>query len=389
LYKNLSGIDHIDASMATGTVKLVLDQGFMNASDDGKVTISYGSSGISSLNTSRIDATKYDVKVEDTGSQLTVTMTEKGVVPTPTPDPEPTPKPTPEPTPEPTPTPVDGQDYKLSSGANTITGTDGDDTVSAYIGQLSAEDSLAMGKGFDTLSITSSSFTFDSNDYSKLYGIDNLDVTGSSSQRAQVVLNNAFLDATDSDKLTITHGEDGLKLLDTSTLDHAKYDVFLSGNGKVNLSGGADEVRISAGSNGNVYGNGGNDLLYGNNGIDQLFGGAGNDLLQGGHGMDKLSGGAGSDTFRYTNVLDGGDIISDFDASDILDLSGLFKANGIGTMTTSQALSGGYLTLGQTGGDVSVTFDKDGSAGSGRGVTMVTLQDYQQQDLVPADLLVS
>lgn len=74
------------------------------------------------------------------------------------------------------------------------------------------------------------------------------------------------------------------------------------------------------------------DYLSGLGGNDVLIGNGGNDVLLGGSGDDQLSGGAGSDQFRFENVTDGHDIISDFVAgagNDIVNLDALFDALSI------------------------------------------------------------
>ncbi|MGZ9107882.1 MAG: calcium-binding protein, partial [Micavibrio sp.] len=73
----------------------------------------------------------------------------------------PTPTPDPEPTPEPEVPPVGSGpaiDVKLSSNINTVTGTDGNDIVRTYIGQLDAADIVNLGGGYDTLLFSSNGF---------------------------------------------------------------------------------------------------------------------------------------------------------------------------------------------------------------------------------------
>lgn len=57
-----------------------------------------------------------------------------------------------------------------------------------------------------------------------------------------------------------------------------------------------------------------NNLLFGNNDDDTISGRNGNDILAGENGNDTLSGGLGEDKFVFTNVLEGVDIIKDFNA---------------------------------------------------------------------------
>jgi Ca2+-binding RTX toxin-like protein len=73
------------------------------------------------------------------------------------------------------------------------------------------------------------------------------------------------------------------------------------------------------------------DVLTGNAGANVLNGFDGDDRLQGGDGADRLIGGLGADTFVFTAVSDSDgaalDRITDLQASDVIDLSGI-DANG-------------------------------------------------------------
>jgi len=74
----------------------------------------------------------------------------------------------PDPTPEPEISPVGtgpAIDVKLSSNVDMVTGTEGNDTVRTYIGQLNPADTLNMGSGYDTLLFSTKGFTFDSATY--------------------------------------------------------------------------------------------------------------------------------------------------------------------------------------------------------------------------------
>ncbi|NJR61169.1 MAG: hypothetical protein HC769_21470 [Cyanobacteria bacterium CRU_2_1] len=66
----------------------------------------------------------------------------------------------------------------------------------------------------------------------------------------------------------------------------------------------------------------GNDVLFGNNGVDILRGGAGNDRLSGSRGKDRLAGGRGKDIFRFADIRDRVDRITDFrSVDDIIHIS--------------------------------------------------------------------
>jgi VCBS repeat-containing protein len=87
-----------------------------------------------------------------------------------------------------------------------------------------------------------------------------------------------------------------------------------------------------------LYGGSGNDTISGKQGNDTVYGGSGNDIINGnddndvligGYGADTITGAKGDDTFKYLDVRDTGDTITDFhhnDATggnDIIDLSAI------------------------------------------------------------------
>jgi Ca2+-binding RTX toxin-like protein len=130
---------------------------------------------------------------------------------------------------------------------------------------------------------------------------------------AQVTVDHA--EATDK---LVVGGFDGDDTIDASTLAVGTVSLLLSGDG-------GDDV---------VLGSAGADQVIGGVGGDALFGNDGDDIIAGGVGDDLLAGGAGSDTFRLTTVLDGHDIIIDFDGDaaggqDVYDLSEFFLGSGV------------------------------------------------------------
>ena len=87
---------------------------------------------------------------------------------------------------------------------------------------------------------------------------------------------------------------------------------------------GNEVANVLKGNGGNdvIRGFEGNDTLYGGIGNDLLEGDAGNDILIGGAGADTLTGGGGADRFVF-DTLELSDLITDFGATDIIDLSAL------------------------------------------------------------------
>ncbi|BCB42218.1 hypothetical protein VagYM19_13450 [Vibrio alginolyticus] len=75
----------------------------------------------------------------------------------------------------------------------------------------------------------------------------------------------------------------------------------------------------------NLSGGAGNDLLFGQGGNDILVGGEGDDILIGGLGNDILTGDEGSDIFKWIDVSNERDTVTDFNKDeDTLDFSDLF-----------------------------------------------------------------
>lgn len=384
LYSRISGIDNIDVTAANTKAKIILDQRFLDASDNDRITITFGSKGLGGLDTSHLNSGEYEV-AWGSGS-VTVRLVDGGSssqTPT-TPPPTTTPS---DPAPSnPVPSnPVDGSTYKLASKADTVTGTSGNDTVSGYSAQINSGDRINLGAGYDTLKVESTSMTLDTALYTQLSGIDHINLTGTSGS-ARVILDNGFLSRTDYGAVTISYGAKGLAMVDSSIIN-AQYDVYLRGSGNVNLSAGRDTVRVANGSTGHIHGLDGNDTLYGNDGMDFLYGDAGSDTLIGGRGADTLTGGSGADIFKYEDILDGGDTITDFTASDRLDISALLDVNGL--LDTAQAVAGGYLRLSQSGSDVNVIVDTDGALGAQQGVRIATLENVDVVEVLLSNILVA
>ncbi|OQK27226.1 putative RTX toxin [Vibrio parahaemolyticus] len=118
-----------------------------------------------------------------------------------------------------------------------------------------------------------------------------------------------------------------------------------------------------------IYGGAGNDILFGQGGNDKLFGGADNDILIGGLGSDILTGGDGEDIFKWIDVANERDTVTDFSSSeDSLDFSDLFddlSKDEIGDLL-SDLQSGSHT--GDAGG-YHVEVSQDGSADTNLSIT--------------------
>lgn len=106
-------------------------------------------------------------------------------------------------------------------------------------------------------------------------------------------------------------------------------DRLTGDTGRDRLDGGTGHDRLDGGDNNDtLIGSKGNDQLVGGSGNDRLDGGSDDDRLTGGLGSDTLTGGSGADRFvwsstKETSTGNGRDHITDFDASDRIDLRGI------------------------------------------------------------------
>jgi Ca2+-binding RTX toxin-like protein len=215
-----------------------------------------------------------------------------------------------------------------SAGSNSLDGGAGTDSLSGGAGA----DSLTGGLGNDTLIGG--------------IGADNLnggtgeDIADYSQSLGGVIVNLnvgfAYGGDASGDKLTSIEDVTGSSKGDRLAGD-ANANILTGQDGNDTLSGGA-----------------GNDSLLGGTGNDTLLGGSGNDTLIAGEAYDTFSfggmmpsmdyippvqtnsssvmtGGAGADTFvlAHSDTNTGNDIVTDFQANDIMQLSGQFAGSFI------------------------------------------------------------
>ena len=167
---------------------------------------------------------------------------------------------------------------------------------------------------------------------------DNAVVSGANSQTGTSA-SETFTGSANNDKIAGGAGDDTINAGDGN--DNQLYGQ--AGNDIINGGIGAD----------NIYGGSGNDFLYGyqapaasssvQDGADDIYGGSGSDqifgqnsgdVIVGGFGADTLTGGTGADTFRYLDVRDTGDTITDFSQgqSDRIDLTALYTGSVNGSV---------------------------------------------------------
>lgn len=147
---------------------------------------------------------------------------------------------------------------------------------------------------------------------------------------------------------TGAHGLDGSTANQSVITDVEDYAVMA--NIDVKLVGNAKNNVLSTDKGDDIlYGNRGRDTLFGGDGDDLLVGNQGNDRLNGSHGDDTLRGGLGADTFEFTGGLD---VIRDFaDDVDTIEIYTYFIAPG----ATVQDVINDHATV--VGGNTVLTFD--------------------------------
>ncbi|WP_428333717.1 beta strand repeat-containing protein [Novosphingobium sp.] len=220
---------------------------------------------------------------------------------------------------------VTGSGYRKSpgvtvnggNGANTITGSSGDDVIN-ITGQ---GDVIEGAGGDDTVTINNTAGEMITGSYDGGTGVNTLVFNGGDLSHAAVTNFQALaIDKSGVSSVTLTTEE--LAYLTTSL---AVANVQLADGGTVSLSGSkgqntqfhlsdsATTLDLSGFLQANVIvtGGAGNDTIVGlasgtpsptTGYVDQLYGGGGNDVLIGSSGNDYLDGGTGINTAVYTGV---------------------------------------------------------------------------------------
>ncbi len=209
-------------------------------------------------------------------------------------------------------------------GTNSLSGGDGNDTISAVqtVGS-GGNNTLIGGSGNDSLL------------GSPLSGSDSLFGEGGNDTLVDLGVANTRLDGgADDDSLVAGSGSDTL-------IGGTGRDTLVSGAGNDSLVGDANDFISAAGTSNaltfnlqtlqvvddvggqtdlllglfggvlggegadSILGNSGANTLIGNGGADRIDGAGGDDLIQGGAGNDTLIGGAGADTISYADTIAG------------------------------------------------------------------------------------
>lgn len=288
--------------------------------------------------------------------------------------------------------PWDEDGVKTGRGADSVTGTAGNDIIDAgyygndtlliaadgdYVAGLGGDDEIATGYGNDTVEGGAGADTIDAEK-----GVDSIDggagddvidtgygsdnVLGGAGNDSVIgdtgddtldggLNDDTLLGGSGSDSLLGDDGNDslnggaGVDVLAGGFGD----DTLMGGDGADDLNGGHNNDRLDGGVGADVLtGDVGDDVLLGNTGNDLLNANEGNDTLKGGDGNDEMNGGANDD------LLDGGlnnDVLSGNDGADtLLGNLGIDTLNGGAGNDSLNGGSGNDVLTGGTGNDTLV-----------------------------------
>lgn len=338
------GLDAIDARNTTGA-KFVLDDGIIDRTDSGTLTLLSGANGIERLDTSAVSGA-HEVTISGSGlvtlanvmgNVLTLSDLFKGSVSGGKYDDSFT---------------LRGGGMSLDAGAGddyfvvrsaldaltTMKGGEGNDLFSFVVDGLGSSVRVQGGSGFDELRFTPAvNVTLD--DMAGVSGIERLSFKSAGSF---VALTDKMFGA---QALEIRGHDDlvGMRV-DVSDLKEA-HVVELGKSANLTVSGTHDgnvQFVISEDATGYLSASASADVITGSTHADRILGNAGDDKITGGGGKDTLTGGAGRDTFFLT-FGDGSDTITDFQTGsggDKVDMTGFYQFRNFGEIRDAMVQEG-------------------------------------------------
>ena len=154
----------------------------------------------------------------------------------------------------------------------------------------------------------------------------------------------------------------------TITDENGAHTIYGGGgNDTIYAANGADTVYAGSGDDG-VDGDTGADTIFGGSGNDTIVGGVGADIIVGGYGADTLTGNGDGDTFRFVDVKDTGDTITDFSQADHdkVDLTALYSGDLVfdGALAQAGAVAQGHVGYMVAGGVATVYVGVDALYGA-------------------------
>jgi len=134
--------------------------------------------------------------------------------------------------------------------------------------------------------------------------------------------------------------------------------AVLTSDASYTAPGGVTDITLT-GSQQSVTGNDSGDTFHSNNTGNRLIGGAGADVFDLGRAGDVATGGGGADTFAFAQTPWSGAHITDFGASDKVDLTGILAQAGY---SGSDPVGAGYIKITDDGaGDAQIWSSLSGS----------------------------
>jgi Ca2+-binding RTX toxin-like protein len=274
------------------------------------------------------------------------------------------------------------------AGNDTLDGGAGDDWMDGGAGNDTyyvnsdgefISEAAGAGSGTDRVYSSAASFTLYNN-------LEQLYLTGGDNEGIGNSANNTLVGSNGDNTLDGGAGIDSLaggKGDDLYYVDNSK-DVVSEGAGAGNdfvissvdytignnieqliLTGSNDIDGTGNGSNNYIQGNSGDNFLNGGNGTDTILASDGNDTINGGLLNDTVAGNGGddlittfdgNDTVLYQSILDGHDVINNFDGNaaggqDVLDLDSFFDQLDVDTADRA-----GLITINDKGNSVDIEF---------------------------------
>ncbi len=222
-------------------------------------------------------------------------------------------------------------------GGSWYVGDGASDTLLLSAAKLSKA-RIDLGGGFDTLAITASGdYSFNSASYRSLKGVDAFDFSRLGNATLSVTISNGMLSQSDSQRLTVVSGVNGIDSLAATGLTAGT--LVVAGVGQVNLANAVvNKVTIANGALVQVHGGSGNDTITA---------AATGSTLDGGGGADTLIAGAAADTIAYGASF-GANTVSGFNVgTDTIAFTGvaLPTLNALMDVTTDTA-SGALINFG-------------------------------------------
>ena len=149
---------------------------------------------------------------------------------------------------------------------------------------------------------------------------------------------------------------------------------------------GVTDVTLTGSAAQTVTANNLGDTIHSNDFGSTIIGGTGNDTLIAGHRGDHLTGGSGNDIFVF-NALPNAGHITDFNpATDILDLTGIFKTIGY---TGTNPVADGYLSFTSDGAGDTQVFVNSHSASNPWPTLVTTLDHMSPGSILSSDYIFS